>query len=30
MHSKNPTWGPLFVRHPGNVTRHFFSYDMEV
>jgi len=30
MHDKNPTWGPLFVKHPGNVTRHFFSYDMEI
>lgn len=25
MHDKNPSWGPLFVKHPGNVTRHLFS-----
>jgi hypothetical protein len=23
MHTKNPTWGPLFVRHPGNIRRDF-------
>jgi hypothetical protein len=28
MHDKNPAWGPLFVEHPGNLTRHFLSYDM--
>ena len=28
MHDKNPTWGPLFVKHPGNLTRHFLSYEM--
>jgi hypothetical protein len=22
MHDKNPSWGPLFVRHPGNLSRH--------
>ncbi len=21
LHSKNPVWGPLFVRHPGNIRR---------
>ena len=26
MHDKNPSWGPLFMRHPGNVSREFFSY----
>jgi hypothetical protein len=30
MHDKNPAWGPLFVKHPGNLTRHFFSYDMAI
>lgn len=28
MHDKNPAWGPLFIKHPGNLTRHFLSYDM--
>jgi hypothetical protein len=23
MHKANPSWGPLFVRHPGNMVRHF-------
>jgi hypothetical protein len=22
MHDANPSWGPLFIRHPGNVWRH--------
>ena len=22
MHDQNPSWGPLFVAHPGNITRH--------
>jgi hypothetical protein len=22
MHDSNPTWGPLFVRYPGDITRH--------
>jgi len=22
MHDENPSWGPLFVRHPGNLYRH--------
>ncbi len=22
MHDTNPAWGPLFVRHPGNLVRH--------
>jgi hypothetical protein len=22
MHDKNPSWGPLYVRHPGDMTRH--------
>jgi hypothetical protein len=30
MHDKNPTWGPLYVKHPGNVTPHFFNYEMEI
>jgi hypothetical protein len=21
MHDKNPSWGPLFIRHPGNLYR---------
>jgi hypothetical protein len=29
MHDKNPTWGPLFINHPGNLTRHFLSYNMD-
>lgn len=23
QHDENPVWGPLFVRHPGDVRRHF-------
>lgn len=23
MHDRNPSWGPLFVTHPGNLTPHF-------
>ena len=23
MHTQNPVWGPLFVRHPGNIVRDF-------
>jgi hypothetical protein len=23
MHDKNPSWGPLFVRHPGDLARRF-------
>ncbi len=22
MHDSNPAWGPLFIRHPGNIKRH--------
>lgn len=22
MHDKNPSWGPLFVKHPGDIVRH--------
>ena len=25
MHDSNPTWGPLFVNHPGNVSRHMVN-----
>jgi hypothetical protein len=31
MHDQNPSWGPLFIRHRGDVTPHFFypsSYRM--
>lgn len=24
MHDQNPSWGPLFIRHRGDVTPHFF------
>lgn len=24
MHDQNPSWGPLFVAHPGDISRHFF------
>jgi len=32
MHNANPSWGPLFIRHPGNTVRHVFSsfYDTEI
>ncbi len=23
MHDRNPSWGPLFVQHPGNIRRDF-------
>jgi hypothetical protein len=23
MHDGNPSWGPLFVTHPGSIARHF-------
>lgn len=26
MHDTNPAWGPLFVKHPGNIARHFLYY----
>jgi hypothetical protein len=31
MHNANPSWGPLFIRHPGNTVRHVFSsfYDRD-
>lgn len=25
MHDSNPTWGPLFIKHPGNVVRELIS-----
>ena len=25
MHDSNPSWGPLFVTHPGNVSRHLMN-----
>ena len=24
MHDSNPSWGPLFIRHPGDVRRDVF------
>ncbi|WP_241758902.1 hypothetical protein [Pyxidicoccus parkwayensis] len=24
MHDQNPSWGPLFIRHPGDVKPHYF------
>jgi hypothetical protein len=27
MHGKNPSWGPLFVAHPGNLAPHFVYGD---
>jgi hypothetical protein len=24
MHDDNPSWGPIFLRHPGNLRRHYF------
>ena len=24
-HDSNPSWGPLFVKHPGNIYRHWIS-----
>jgi hypothetical protein len=30
MHDKNPAWGPLYVRHPGNLARHVaYLFDVE-
>lgn len=26
MHDTNPAWGPLFVQHPGDITRHLLYY----
>jgi hypothetical protein len=26
MHDTNPAWGPLFVNHPGDITRHLIYY----
>lgn len=26
MHDTNPAWGPLFVKHPGDIARHFLYY----
>ena len=25
MHDSNPSWGPLYVKHPGDVTRHVLN-----
>jgi hypothetical protein len=26
MHEANPAWGPLFIRNPGDIARHFLYY----
>lgn len=26
MHDKNPSWGPLFIKHPGDISRHLIYY----
>lgn len=25
MHDTNPSWGPMFIEHRGNISRHFLS-----
>ena len=30
MHDQNPSWGPIFVAHPGNLVRDRFYYRQEV
>jgi len=25
MHDTNPSWGPMFIEHRGNISRHLFS-----